>query len=92
MATPVKPPTLAVVQLTDWGHAEVEFPEKDLRGRIERQGVQSYIAFAEDGSRAGQASRYESAARVLAAHLGIRRKHMITVKIIDGIPRKVPKS
>lgn len=87
MPTPLKPPILAVVVLTGWGEATVEFPEQDLRGSIRRRGPQSYIAFAEDGSPAGQAARYESAARQLAGHFGLRRKHMINVKIVDTIRR-----
>lgn len=87
MSTPLKSPILAVVVLTGWGEATVEFPEQDLRGSIRRRGPQSYIAFAEDGSPAGLAARYESAARRLAGHLGLRHHHMINVKIVDTIRR-----
>lgn len=89
MPTPILPPILALVELTDWGEANVVFPDVDLSGSIRRTGRYSYIAFAEDGIEAGRAARYESAARVLARHLGLRDKHMINVEIIDSIPRKV---
>lgn len=88
MPTPIKPPILALVELTDWGEASVVFPAVDLCGSIRRTGRYSYIAFAENGAEAGRAARYESAARALASHLGLRTKHMINVEIIDSIPRK----
>jgi hypothetical protein len=88
MPTPLKPAILALVELTDWGEANVVFPDVDLSGSIRRTGRQSYIAFAENGIEAGRAARYESAARALARHLGLRNKHMINVEIVDSIPRR----
>jgi hypothetical protein len=88
MPTPILPPILALVELTDWGAANVVFPDVDLIGSIRRIGRYSYIAFAENGIEAGRAARYESAARALARHLGLRDKHMINVEIVDSIPRK----
>jgi hypothetical protein len=89
MPTPFLPPILALVELIDWGEAHVVFPDVDLIGSIRRTGRHSYIAFAENGIEAGRAARYESAARALARHLGLRDKHMINVEIVDSIPRKV---
>jgi hypothetical protein len=88
MPTPIKPPILALVELTDWGEAHVVFPDVDLSGSIRRTGRQSYIAFAENGIEAGRAARYESAARALARHLGLREKYMVDVEIVDSIPRR----
>lgn len=88
MPTPILPPIKALIELIDWGEANVVFPDVDLCGSIRRVGRNNYIAFAENGTEAGRAARYESAARALARHLGLRDKHMINVKIIDSIPRK----
>lgn len=85
MTTPAKERITAVVTITDWGRAEVLFREPGIAGEIRRQGVQSYLAFA-DG-RVGQGARYESAVRQLAAHLGLRRRNVVRVEIIDNIPR-----
>jgi hypothetical protein len=81
VSTPAKDPITAVVTIVEWGRAEVAFPAKGLSGEIRRQGIQSYIAFADGGEVAGYGARYESAARQLAAFLGLRRKHVVQVQI-----------
>ena len=85
MTTPAKEPITAVVTITNWGRAEVLFREPGISGEVRRQGVQSYIAFADE--RVGQGARYESAVRQLAAHLGLRRHHVVRVEIIDEVTR-----
>jgi hypothetical protein len=85
VTTPAKEPITAEVRITEWGRAEVLFREPGISGEILRRGRQSYIAFADQ--RVGQGARYESAARSLAAHLGLRRHHVVHVEIIDSVPR-----
>jgi hypothetical protein len=85
VTTPAKEPITAVVTITNWGRAEVLFREPGISGEVRRQGVQSYIAFADE--RMGQGARYESAVRRLAVHLGLRRHHVVRVEIIDNVPR-----
>lgn len=85
MTTPAKEPITAVVTITDWGRAEVLFREPGIAGEIQRQGVQSYIAFADE--RVGRGARYESAVRDLAHQLGLRRRHVVHVEIIDEVTR-----
>lgn len=85
MTTPAKEPITAEVTITAWGRAEVLFREPGISGEILRQGVQSYIAFADE--RMGTGARYESAVRNLAHHLGLRRHHVVRVEIIDSVPR-----
>lgn len=85
MTTPPKEPITAEVRITEWGRAEVLFREPGISGEILRQGRRSYIAFAD--RRVGLGARYESAARDLAAHLGLRRHHVVRVEIIDNVMR-----
>jgi hypothetical protein len=86
VTTPAKEPITAEVTITEWGRAEVLFREPGITGEILRRGVQSYIAFADE--RVGTGARYESAVRSLAAHLGLRRRHVVHVEIIDDVTRK----
>jgi hypothetical protein len=85
VTTPPKEPITAEVTITEWGRAQVLFREPGISGEIIRQGRQNYIAFADQ--RVGQGARYESAARSLAAQLGLRRRHVVHVEIIDNVPR-----
>jgi hypothetical protein len=85
VTTPAKEPITAEVTITEWGRAEVLFREPGISGEILRQGRHSYIAFADE--RMGQGARYESAVRSLATHLGLRRRHVVRVEIIDNVPR-----
>lgn len=86
MTTPAKEPITAQVTIIRRGRAEVLFREPGISGEIIRQGVQSYIAFAE--GQAGRGARYESAARQLAAQLGLRQRHVVHVEIINHVSRK----
>lgn len=83
MATPRKLPVLARVIITARGVARVEF-SSGMAGHIRRLGIQNYAVFDQDGSVAGRASRYEAAARALAAHYGLRAKHVIDVQIVHA--------
>lgn len=79
-----KPRLSAVVTIRNRGAAEVRFPARGLGGRIERRGIQDYEAITADGISAGRAARYESSARLLAEHLGLRPEHTIHVEIVHA--------
>lgn len=85
MTTPAKELITAQVTIIEWGRAQVLFREPGISGEILRQGRQNYIAFAQQ--RVGRGARYESAVRNLATHLGLRRRHVVHVEIIDNVPR-----
>jgi hypothetical protein len=89
MATPPKPRSLARVLLTAKGHATVEFPEHALTGHIRRRGIQHYAVYNEQGHEVGMAARYESAARLLATHAGLRSTHTISVELVHIYPIRV---
>lgn len=83
--TSAKEPITAKVTITRRGRAEVLFQEPGISGEIVRQGVQHYLAFTDGHTATG--ARYESAARRLAASLGLLKRHVVYVEITDGVPR-----
>lgn len=81
MATPAKRRLLATIRVLRPGNALVSIQDFGYAGCIERRGIEHYEAI-HNGTFVGRASRYSSAARLLARHHGLRKKHTITVRIV----------